>query len=29
MALLGVRNIDELKNVDYKLTGELKELIEG
>lgn len=29
MALLGVRNIDELKNVEYKLTGELKELIEG
>ena len=29
MVLLGVRNIDELKNVDYKLTGELKELIEG
>ncbi|WP_295884033.1 type 2 isopentenyl-diphosphate Delta-isomerase [uncultured Anaerococcus sp.] len=29
MALLGVRNIDELKKVDYKLTGELRELIEG
>ena len=28
MALLGVRTIDELKNVNYKLTGELKELIE-
>ena len=29
MALLGVRSIDELKKVDYKLTGELKELVEG
>lgn len=29
MALLGVRNIKELKEVDYKLKGELKELIEG
>ena len=29
MALLGVRNIDQLKKVDYKLRGELKELIEG
>lgn len=29
MALLGVRTIDELKNIDYKLTGELKELVEG
>lgn len=29
MALLGVRNIEELKKVDYKLTGKLKELIEG
>ena len=28
MALLGVRNIEELKKVDYKLIGELKELIE-
>ena len=28
MALLGVRTIDELKKVDYKLVGELKELIE-
>lgn len=29
MALLGVRTIDQLKKVDYKLVGELKELIEG
>lgn len=29
MALLGVRTIDQLKEVDYKLVGELKELIEG
>ncbi|MDU1828445.1 MULTISPECIES: type 2 isopentenyl-diphosphate Delta-isomerase [Anaerococcus] len=29
MALLGVKNIKELKKVDYKLVGELKELIEG
>lgn len=29
MALLGVRTIDQLKKVDYKLTGELKELVEG
>ncbi len=29
MALLGVRNIKELKEVDYKLKGELKDLIEG
>ena len=29
MALLGVRNIEELKKVDYKLIGELKELVEG
>lgn len=29
MALLGVRSIDELKKVDYKLKGELKELVEG
>ena len=29
MALLGVKNIKELKQVDYKLVGELKELIEG
>lgn len=28
MALLGVRNIEELKKVDYKLIGELKELVE-
>lgn len=28
MALLGVRSIKELKNVDYKLTGQLKELVE-
>lgn len=28
MALLGVRTIDELKKVDYKLVGELKELVE-
>lgn len=28
MALLGVRTIDELKKVDYKLTGQLKELVE-
>lgn len=28
MALLGVRNIEELKKVDYKLMGELKELVE-
>lgn len=28
MALLGVRNIKELKKVDYKLTGQLKELVE-
>lgn len=27
MALLGVKNIDELKNVDYKITGRLKELL--
>ena len=27
MALLGVRNIEELKKVDYKLIGELKELV--
>lgn len=29
MVLLGVKNIDQLKKVDYKLTGRLKELIEG
>lgn len=29
MALLGVRSIDELKKIDYKLKGELKELVEG
>ena len=28
MVLLGVKNIDQLKKVDYKLTGRLKELIE-
>ncbi|WP_044565368.1 type 2 isopentenyl-diphosphate Delta-isomerase [Anaerococcus provencensis] len=28
MVLLGVRNIEELKKVDYKLIGELKELVE-
>ena len=28
MALLGVKNIEELKKVDYKLIGELKELVE-
>ena len=28
MVLLGVRNIEELKKVDYKLMGELKELVE-
>lgn len=28
MALLGVRTIDELKKVDYKLVGELRELVE-
>lgn len=28
MALLGVKNIEELKKVDYKLTGRLKELVE-
>ncbi|WP_073998395.1 type 2 isopentenyl-diphosphate Delta-isomerase [Anaerococcus urinomassiliensis] len=28
MALLGVRNIEELKKVDYKLIGELRELVE-
>ena len=28
MALIGVRNIEELKKVDYKLIGELKELVE-
>lgn len=28
MALLGVKNIEELKNVDYKITGRLKELID-
>ena len=28
MALLGVRNIEELKKVEYKLIGELKELVE-
>ena len=28
MALLGVRNIEELKKVDYNLIGELKELVE-
>lgn len=29
MVLLGVKNIDQLKKVDYKLTGRLKELIES
>lgn len=29
MVLLGVKNIDQLKKVEYKLTGRLKELIEG
>lgn len=29
MVLLGVKNINQLKKVDYKLTGRLKELIEG
>ncbi len=29
MTLLGVRTIEELKKVDYKLLGELKELIKG
>ena len=29
MALLGVRTIDELKKVDYKLTGDLKNLIDN
>lgn len=29
MALLGVRTIDELKKVDYKLIGELKNLIDS
>lgn len=28
MALLGVSNIEELKKVDYKLTGRLKDLVE-
>lgn len=28
MALLGVKNIEELKKVDYKLTGRLKDLVE-
>lgn len=28
MALLGVRTIDQLKKVDYKLVGELRELVE-
>lgn len=28
MVLLGVKNIEQLKKVDYKLTGRLKELIE-
>ena len=28
MALLGVKNIEELKKVDYKLTGRLKELVD-
>lgn len=28
MALLGVKNIEELKKVDYKITGRLKELID-
>ncbi|WP_058990031.1 type 2 isopentenyl-diphosphate Delta-isomerase [Anaerococcus rubeinfantis] len=28
MALVGVKNINELKNVPYKLTGRLKELVE-
>ena len=28
MALLGVRNIEELKKVDYKITGRLKELVD-
>ena len=28
MALLGVKNIEELKNVDYKITGRLKELVD-
>lgn len=29
MALIGVRNIEELKQVDYRLTGELYNLING
>ena len=28
MALLGVKNIEELKKVDYKITGRLKELVD-
>ena len=28
MALLGVKNIEELKRVDYKITGRLKELVD-
>lgn len=28
MALLGVKNIEELKKVDYKITGRLKELLD-
>ena len=27
MALLGVKNIEELKKVQYKLTGRLKDLV--
>ena len=29
MALIGVKNIDELKQVDYRIMGELKNLIDG
>ena len=28
MALVGVKNIEELKKVPYKLTGRLKELVD-
>ena len=28
MFLLGVKNIEELKKVDYKIIGKLKELME-